>query len=148
MKKIFFTAFFLLFASASQALTYYISCSIKYTYDAAGNRTQRLYECVPIPDGTGGYPRLAAPKKTNETPTVIESILFPNPCNGIFSIKTSQPMQDATVNVLDLSGRLIKSFTFNGNQQEMDIRALADGQYTIQFIIQNNTNMHKLIKVE
>jgi Secretion system C-terminal sorting domain len=147
MKKLVITSILLIIASASQALTYYMSCSIKYTYDAAGNRTQRVYQCVPLPDGTGGQPRLANPNKTNDV-TTIESILFPNPSNGIFVLKTSQPVQDATVNVLDLSGRILKTFAFNGNQQEMDIRALAEGQYSLQFIMQNNTNVHKLIKVE
>jgi hypothetical protein len=145
MIKVLFTTFLLAITFTSNALTYYISCSIKYSYDAAGNRTLRQYVCESIPDGTGGHPRLANSNANTDAVTQIESIVFPNPSNGIFTLRTSADVQDAVINVIDLSGRLLKTCTFSGRQQQMDIRSLANGQYTIQLILQEGSTMHKLI---
>jgi Secretion system C-terminal sorting domain len=119
-------------------------CSIKYSYDAAGNRTNRIYSCSTIVVG-GSSARL--PNKVDANKGV-ESIVFPNPSNGIFMVKTNIAIADATVLVLDGNGSVIKKFAYNGAQSEYDIRTLALGQYMIQLVMPDGKQVHQLLKNE
>jgi Secretion system C-terminal sorting domain len=117
-------------------------CSIKYTYDDAGNRTNREYSCSTFVWGTAS---LRLPYKADAN-VAVESIVFPNPSNGIFTVKTNIAIPDATVIISDLSGKKIKQFAYKGIQNEYDIRTLALGQYMIQLVLPNGNQVHQLVK--
>jgi Secretion system C-terminal sorting domain len=123
--------------------TSYYLCSIKYTYDEAGNRIKREYSCEWI--NVGGS---SARKPNPQENTILESIIFPNPSNGVFSIKTNVDILNATVIVSDLTGRKIKEFAYKGNETQYDIRTLAIGQYMIQLVLPDGKQVHRLLKDE
>jgi Secretion system C-terminal sorting domain len=118
------------------------TCSIKYSYDDAGNRTTRLYSCSSYTVGSGSQ------RPNVPVAGVLESIVFPNPSNGIFTVRTNIDVPTAHVIVSDMMGKAIKQFEYNGIEAEYDIRTLAVGQYMIQLILPNGKQVHQLLKNE
>jgi hypothetical protein len=121
-------------------------CSIKYSYDAAGNRVKREYICETVT--TNPSPSARKPNPKDATTAAITSVVFPNPSNGMFTIQTNIPVADAIVMVYDLQGKLLKRFNYTGNSTLFDIRALAVGQYMIQLVLADGTQVHQLQKVD
>jgi hypothetical protein len=119
-------------------------CSIKYTYDAAGNRTKREYVCETVP--ANPPPSARKPNPNLKDLASITSVVFPNPSNGVFTIETDKPLTDASVIIYDVQGKLLKKFSFTGNKATFDIRTLAVGQYTIQLVLPDGIQVHQLIK--
>jgi Secretion system C-terminal sorting domain len=149
MKKIILLAvtfFGILNAALSQSgpitTTSYV-CSIKYSYDDAGNRTQRIYSCNWVT--INGSSLLVTQPPVSD---VLESIVFPNPSNGVFSIKTNWDIPKATVIISDMAGRTIKEFPYEGIEAEYNIRTLALGQYMIQLVLPDQKQVHRLLKNE
>ena len=57
--------------------------------------------------------------------------VYPNPSNGLFSVKGGK--QIASVQVFSLTGRQVKSFTFNDGQW-YDISDLPTGTYLVRMV--------------
>jgi hypothetical protein len=55
-------------------------------------------------------------------------------------------MENATVYIKNMQGQIAQQFSYNGVQQEFDIRSLPVGQYTIELLTPKNTEVHKIIK--
>lgn len=56
--------------------------------------------------------------------------VFPNPGNGLFTIRVEQG--DYTLKVTDVSGRLVAEAEFNGSSENIDLRDHANGLYYLQ----------------
>jgi Secretion system C-terminal sorting domain len=123
-------------------------CSIKYTYDASGNRAHREYSCgdVWIDGPVSNKP--AATLNTDSSNAALVSILFPNPNNGIFTIKTSKDVQQGNVKIYSIDGKLIKEFPYSGTSSTFDIRNFANGQFTIRLYDGDFPQIFKLEKIE
>jgi hypothetical protein len=116
-------------------------CFIKYQYDANGNRTNRAYSCEwynTIPQQQNS--RMSAPNNA------AGSILFPNPNTGIFTVSSTANLQGASIAVKNVQGQTVKTFTYNGTQQQYDICNLPVGQYFIEIIGAQSKEVLKLIK--
>lgn len=114
------------------------TCGIVYSYDAAGNRTQRKYVC--------NNARLAyAPESKTEA---IEQVttLYPNPTTGRFKITFTQALQNATVVLTDVSGRVIEQSQKSGTVIELDLSKAAAGMYLVQVKDRNTMLSQKVIK--
>lgn len=73
---------------------------------------------------------------------IVSSVVYPNPTNGAFNIKTNANIQQ--VEVIDFSGKLLKTF---GKQDSYNINDLKAGAYIINVKSDNNTKETlKLIK--
>ncbi|HSY77848.1 MAG TPA: T9SS type A sorting domain-containing protein [Bacteroidia bacterium] len=60
-------------------------------------------------------------------------IVYPNPNNGVFTIKFSQPLQSqVNIRVFDLSGRLVKEETMQEEQKQIRCSDLSTGTYLVQ----------------
>jgi uncharacterized protein (TIGR02145 family) len=80
------------------------------------------------PTGT----KMSVPVTT--TPTSFEVSLYPNPSAGEFKLKINSPSlkSKATVKVIDLQGRLFKSFECNANQVTAIGNELKPGVYMVE----------------
>jgi hypothetical protein len=78
------------------------SCGIVCVYDAAGNRTKRIYFCN---NGIDPYPTVPNKPKNNseETAASIEiqqvDALYPNPTSGRFFITFSNTLSNASISI-------------------------------------------------
>ena len=71
--------------------------------------------------------------------------IFPNPSNGIFTIKTT--ITNSTYKVHNLIGQKIKSGVINNGVNSIDIRNSIDGVYFITIESQSGEKIgYKLIK--
>jgi hypothetical protein len=63
--------------------------------------------------------------------------IYPNPTNGVFTV-TSKDLADASIQILDMQGRVLKEEDLNANQQQVDCSGFNAGLYLIK-IYSNNT---------
>jgi len=70
--------------------------------------------------------------------------LYPNPTSSTLQIDNLQP--NAALQIVDLSGQILKNIKSNSNSENIDLTALKNGIYFVK-ITQNNTiSTHKIIK--
>lgn len=78
------------------------------------------------------------------TDTDIE--LYPNPANGIFTVKFPQAMSGALINISDLTGRLIFSQTVNGDKFSFESR-FERGIYTLELLTAEGIRARKRLVI-
>ncbi|MBS1652801.1 MAG: T9SS type A sorting domain-containing protein [Bacteroidetes bacterium] len=71
--------------------------------------------------------------------------LFPNPSNGKFVVEMSNA-NNASVQVLDLTGRILLNTTMNNNALEIDLSNYSNGVYYIRINSNNQLHVLKAIK--
>ncbi len=117
-------------------------CGILYTYDAAGNRIKQEYYCKVVgsanPTNTGNA--------NDNTSFSVVSAMYPNPTTGKVYISFSMQMTNAAVVINDMSGRVVKTFTGNGQKLEVDLSGYAAGMYVITINDGKNVFSGKIIK--
>ena len=79
----------------------------------------------------------------------LDIIAYPNPSKGIFEVKIANMQQNTTIQLLDLTGKLIeqKSLTKESRTQQISIgnRELPSGVYLLKIISTEETIVKKLI---
>jgi hypothetical protein len=129
------------------------SCGIVNVYDAAGNRTKRTYFCN---NGIDPYPQRPAVQNTNAEATNFSAestqefqevdALYPNPTTGRFSVTFSKPLDNATIQVLNTEGRIIKQIKLKGNKADFDLSANAGGVYYVRIEQDGKVITKKVVK--
>jgi hypothetical protein len=131
------------------------SCGIVNIYDAAGNRTKRVYFCN---NGTDPYPARGvvqpntviatdtsqSPGETTEFQEV--DALYPNPTSGMFSVTFSKALDNATIQVLDAGGRIMRQIKAKGYKAEFDLSADAGGVYYVRIEQDGKIITKKVVK--
>jgi hypothetical protein len=98
---------------------------------------------VVVSDANGCYSSSAS---INFTPTNLielnynQSLIYPNPSSGI--VYVSKYLNNAQIEVLDLSGKLVLST----KESSFDISQFADGIYIVRILSNNQQINQKLIK--
>jgi len=110
-------------------------CGIQYTYDNAGNRTQRAYVCNNM--------LVAA---TADNAMQLTEVLAPNPTTGKFSVTFSKALQNADIIIADGTGRAVIRMKGNGNRVDFDISLFAAGVYFLQVKDENRLFEKKIVK--
>lgn len=111
------------------------TCGIVCTYDANGNRLKRVYFCN---NGINPYPtRMVSLDSGLMKVALTEQIelveaLYPNPTTGIFVITFRNELSNATISVLDISGKMIQQFKGNGYRLNFDLSKFAKGTYVVK----------------
>ena len=73
--------------------------------------------------------------------------MYPNPSNSVVHLELSEFLADATISVIDMSGRMVQSIeNFNGQYAELDVRKLEKGMYTVRIMNRQVSGQHRLIK--
>lgn len=70
--------------------------------------------------------------------------LYPNPAQTSFSIKLSEQIRPATVEVYDINGRLIKTITTDKPSVLMDVTNWARGVYMVKISTSEKTITKKI----
>jgi len=138
MKKIFITLLTLiLIRSITNAQTIPVGyCGIQYSYDAAGNRTEREYVCN---NGFAAITNSAAAAEFADK-------LAPNPTTGKFSVIFSKALQNADITIADATGRTVMQMKGKGNKIDFDISPLAAGVYFLRVTDENRMFEKKIVK--
>jgi hypothetical protein len=127
----------------SQELPLY-TCGIVNVYDAAGNRTKRMYFCN---NGAEPYP-VKAKEEIAEGSVEYQQVdaLYPNPTTGRFSVTFSKALNNATILLTDLNGKVMQRFRANGHKVDFDISNVAAGVYFIRINDNGNAITKKVLK--
>ena len=127
------------------------TCGIVNIYDAAGNRTKRVYFC----NNGDPYPQ------KNQTPSTETEIntdkpqtqefqyvdaLYPNPTTGKFFVTFSKSLTDAFISITDNTGRILSRFKVSGNKIDFDLSPYASGMYYVRIEEDGKTITKKIIK--
>ncbi|WP_405379054.1 T9SS type A sorting domain-containing protein [Nonlabens sp. Asnod3-A02] len=80
----------------------------------------------------------------DEVNTIMNIQLYPNPSRGIFNVVLENP---ASYGVYDLSGKLIRSGSFNQIENQLDIQNLSSGIYFLKVEDGNNSITEKISKI-
>jgi hypothetical protein len=128
------------------------TCGVVNMYDAAGNRTRRVYLCN---NGSVAYP-LQQSANTQDKDEVIKKneiaiaqevdALFPNPTTGKFFVTFSKLLINANVSITDNTGKVLTQFKGNGSQLEFDLSPFAAGMYFIRIEENGKWITKKVIK--
>ena len=74
-------------------------------------------------------------------------LVYPNPFIEILNIKTSIPVENATLLINDLNGRVVYELTTDSIENQMvDLSLLQDGMYSLTISTQNYNYTQKIIK--
>jgi len=77
--------------------------------------------------------------------TKFEYRISPNPNHGIFDIVVPKNITNATIEILDLSGKLIYRSKLESERNAINITVVSRGIYLITMIVNENRNTKKLI---
>ncbi len=87
-----------------------------------------------------------APYEVEEIRDPFELIVFPNPNPGTFTLLSSRNSgQNTQVSVLNLTGSIIKSFKWNGDKTEVDLRGTAPGVYVLRVSGEQGTEYQRVV---
>lgn len=81
--------------------------------------------------------------ETPTSPFVLQNDIYPNPCQGIFTIKPNTT-DSQNVKLFNLSGTEIFSLTINGTTSIVD-KNLVNGIYLLTISSKHGTNSNKII---
>jgi hypothetical protein len=130
-------------------------CGIVNVYDAAGNRTKRVYFCNngidPYPTGPQkagkGTEIIVEKNETNETKEFqYVDALYPNPTTGKFFVTFSKSLSNATISITDNNGKTIAQFKANGYKADFDLSPYAAGMYYMRIEEDGKVITKKVIK--
>ncbi len=126
--------------------------TVRFTYDACGNRTGRTVEFSRMDEGGGKGAE--DPKKPEEwfaelhdVLTGGEASLFPNPTDGAFTLAlTGDIAVGAKASLLTLTGAVVKEQTVTGASTEFDLNGQPAGVYLLRLTTDRETRTWKVVK--
>jgi len=148
MKKIFllFVMLVAVFTITSAQSLPPMTCGVVYSYDDAGNRTQRQYLCNNSPDAV--TPGKLVVVKEAETSLLVKQIstLYPNPTTGQFVIGFTKPLNQAQITLTDAAGRVLLQKRMSGNSVSFDVSRFAAGVFQLQINDGGNLIIQRVVK--
>lgn len=72
--------------------------------------------------------------------------LFPNPARDYITIQIAGELQRSTVEIINLQGKVVKSFSLNNNQNQLDVRNLSSGVYLVRIQTGESYTNKKIVK--
>jgi len=118
------------------------TCGIVNIYDAAGNRTKRVYFC------NNGQPYPTKPNAELAGASEVQQVdaLYPNPTSGRFSVYFSKELKKADILLTDINGKIIKQFKASGTRVDFDLSIFAAGVYFVRIRDGKNIITKKVVK--
>ncbi|MFC5271458.1 T9SS type A sorting domain-containing protein [Adhaeribacter terreus] len=115
-----------------------LESSVKEAYDN-GNGTANLIDNVQI----------IRTHYTGIKENILQSnvVVFPNPSNGLFNLKVPTTTRNFSVEVMDLTGKLVKqqTVTNNSGSTQLNLNGTAKGIYILKIASEGNVATRKLI---
>lgn len=66
----------------------------------------------------------------NEKSIADNTLIYPNPTNGLVNVTLAPGLNNCTIEIYDITGRLVKSTLINQSQSNIDLKDFANGLYT------------------
>ncbi|MFC5270637.1 T9SS type A sorting domain-containing protein [Adhaeribacter terreus] len=116
-----------------------LESSVKEEY-ANGNGTANLIDNIMVQ-------RIAGPTGIKENILQSNVVVFPNPSNGLFNLKVPTTTRNYSVEVMDLTGKLVKQQTVTNNSgtTQLNLNGTAKGIYILKIASEGNVATRKLI---
>jgi len=73
-------------------------------------------------------------------------VLFPNPSKDYITLKLPEGFQNSTVDIFNIVGKKIKTFSINGTRNQLDVSLLPSGVYFVHIQLDENHFTKKFIK--
>jgi len=117
--------------------------------DSLGNVFKTSTSTFLSANASVGIAVIASPKSTNATGIAeiskSKSIsIQPNPANDFFTLKLSAT-ENTSVNIIDVTGSIVREFKINSNASNIDVSSLSNGTYFVKVISEKNNETQKLI---
>jgi hypothetical protein len=99
-------------------------------------------------DGKFSYSQIKILRSTKQVSSVESNVvIYPNPVRDIMNI-TNLESSNYTAKIVDMSGRVIKSFVMRNGQNQVDVASLKSGIYFISMNDMNGkVNSAKMVKL-
>lgn len=127
---------------------YVLAQCIAFTYDAAGNRTQRNICPAPLPVVTAAEVTSLTEQSQvpDESLDLTEVRIIPNPSTGLYQLTSSGLPQETPLLVLDNQGHVVQQRLLGDGL--IDISALADGLYVFRIATPTKIISKKVLKIQ
>jgi len=101
------------------------------------------------PDFSYLKPAQASPGASPTNELLMSNMVFPNPGNGLFTLKTSQ-LSKGTVELYDLNGILLKRIELRNNKANtiIDLSGYQPGTYTVRIITESKASTEKIVLIK
>lgn len=125
------------------------SQQVKFSYDAAGNRTQRIKV---YKSSQASVADTIVNEKTEQNKEVSFNSLtfkvFPNPTIDNVTIKCEGWSQtdDVEIILLSVKGDILQQFSLTNNSSPIDLSMYPKGLYLLRVTIANHTEQWKIVK--
>ncbi len=125
--------------------------TIRYTYDAAGNRTERYIDMTPevrSAKAAATEGDAAAPEELEDRSLSNAIRIYPNPTEGLLKVEIDnlQENQKASIALMTLQGQTVLRKSNVQGMTELDISNSLQGTYIMRISIDGNNTEWKIIK--
>lgn len=160
MKKIIFIFSLFLFSNISsvQAQLQPGECGIRFSYDATGSLTERVFICNNTSAVMNRQARDSTNKKnsvslgnSNKSDIATEEIvkvnaIMPNPTSGKFSVRLGEPLNNEKILILDVNGKVIQNSKRSGSELIFDLSNFSSGVYFVKIVSNSKVISFKVVK--
>jgi len=77
---------------------------------------------------------------------LVQFNLFPNPAGDVFQIQTPDATKDYVVQLLNITGQVLRQYNISGADNAISIQDVAKGVYLVKIFTEGSTEVIKLIK--
>ena len=110
-----------------------------FDYDVAGNRVKR-YQCCTNCQVVG-----ESQDRDDANSSKLEMKIIPNPNSGLFTLASDNIPSDATVQIVDMNGRIVLNRQFNSGA--FDVSALPSGIYFVRITYAEKQHSIRMEKI-
>lgn len=126
--------------------------TIEYTYDDAGNRKERkvLVNILPTDSETSATARNKSNTKLDKLHEDIRKSIsiYPNPAQDQLRITIEHELPNATMELFDLSGKLMSQHLLKDFNNSLDISNYSSGEYILVIKNKEFIGQWKVVKIE
>jgi ligand-binding sensor domain-containing protein len=73
-------------------------------------------------------------------------VLYPNPADDFITLKMSDGLRNSMVDIFDIQGKKIRTYSINNNRQLLDVSSFPSGIYLVKIQSDKNSTVKKFIK--
>jgi hypothetical protein len=137
-------------------------CTIKFDYDAAGNRIKR-YESCPNnqfreahPDSLAALQAIAEEETKEDTnESILEkaveaidiAVLYPNPANSYCIVALNRAVENAAITLVDYQGKVVQYYaSLSGKDIRLELSGVSTGTYKVVLHYEGKTVYKTVVK--
>lgn len=137
------------------------SCTIRFDYDAAGNRIKRYENCPnnqfreAHPDSLAAMQAIAEETKEDSAENALEAskeaidiaVLYPNPANSYCIVALNRAVENAAITLVDNQGKVVQYYSsLNGKDIRLELSGISAGVYKVVLHYEGKTVYKTVVK--